>query len=354
MMDRKTISDALRGIDEKYITEAMEYSGTHDVCAPGRSEIMSANMKEKTIKRVIAIAAAVCLVLAMCFTAYASNLWGIREMLGRHGHELPSGAEEYIEPRGETAEAGSISARIIESLCTEDNIILTVDVTCGDDSILVPADCDESDPVVNIDREGSGTVGEYAKNAGKDLLAVSMWVDSADKDIGVDSAELDFNCVSDNEMIIYVKTWKSVSARSLDLVCTVYPTRRNIESGKVTDEEPVKIPFTATEGRIRELGIYEPSDANAVPGMILGEATVSETPLGLSITMYAEVTDDNAFYSTLFKVEGVDFLGGFVHDHDNIWRANWTEGKGEIGDSFTVHVSDVETGEPVCDIEFSK
>lgn len=349
-MNRKTISDALDLIDTKYISDAMSYSGRHDTSALERRSIMSSNDKRRSIKRIAAAAAAACLVMGMGITAFATNVWGIREMFGSINGKLDPAAADIIETHSESGTEGEITARITETLCDTNTFMATVNVTGGENIILAEADASLGDPVstLGLGLEGNMTIGEYAAENGKTICPVSASIDCADESAGIIGAEISYAHNAGNDMTLLFIAHKTESFADKELVCKVYVDTL----GETDNLTVVEIPFTATESSAKIVGIYSTLTPNACDGIILGNAVVTETALGYSLRMPVTVTDNSAFENTLMECEEADFLGGLVLEDDGTWYLDWTRGEGTIGDSFTIHCTDLESGETICEIEF--
>lgn len=309
----------------------------------------------RNARRIVLLAAVVAAFLALGVTAYALNIWGIREMYKTANRELPSEAEELIEPRTEVAEAEGWSCRITESLCDAGTVMLTVTVYGGEKYILVPPDAMLEDPLGVIGREGEGTLEEYAAQQGKELLFVGadLQVSEESEDIGIDHVSIRSENISDSEMTILIVADKTVSASSLEAVCQI--SAREVSDVNVDDIERVFLPITLTEGYSKLYGIFTPIDAEAVPGLRIGEATVTETSLGYLIEFTIEEVAEDALRQVLMTGcdELKDVNGSTVGmDEDGVIRARWT-GIGTLDDTLTVHFTDWDK-QPVGDIIFKK
>ena len=71
-----------------------------------------------------------------------------------------------------------------------------------------------------------------------------------------------------------------------------------LKMANAVDEEwnklTLDIPFSLSEAPSEGMGTYVPVDAEAIPGLIIGEATITETPLGISIRYMETATDEEA------------------------------------------------------------
>ena len=82
-MNRKLVSKAISNIQDTYIVEAMTPPTAKSDHAPERTSDMGKYKNRKRsvgTRRLIGLASAACLVLSLAITAYALNLFGIREM----------------------------------------------------------------------------------------------------------------------------------------------------------------------------------------------------------------------------------------------------------------------------------
>ena len=347
-MNRKLISKAISDIDDSFIAESM----SPPVANAGHASERTSNMgkyenKSKNVgrRRLIALALAACLVFSLAVTAYALNLFGIREMFKTENRELPETADPYIQQHTETAAAEDWSARITESLCDTGKILTTVTVSGGDKYILVPTDAMADDRVGFIGLEGDQTLSEYAAAQGKELLFVGGTL-RHNEHLGIFMESQTFVNTSDAEMNILVESSRSGEAGG-EAICKVYARD---SAGNRLDLE---LPFTLEQVPAENERIYAPVDPDTIPGMIIGEATVKETPLGLSIRWKETITDQEAAYNVMkTEIEGVTYReGGGVLEDDGNWSFQISMGEGTVGDTMVVHFYDWDR-QPIGDIVF--
>ena len=294
-------------------------------------------------RRLVAIALAACLIFAMAATAYAANLFGIRDFM----NDFPEAADPYIQVHTETKAAEDWSARITESLCDETKVMVTVTVSGGDKYIIAPTDADPDTPAVNIGIEGDMTLGEYAAQQGKKLLFVGASLEQNDS-LGGNGSQ-SFRNVSDSEMTILVTAEKTSALTENDIVCHVYAVDE--EWNKLT----LDIPFSLSEAPSEGMGTYAPVDADAIPGMMIGEATITETPLGISIRYMETATDEEAMYN-IKKVEFDGLVygqGGTVLEDDGNWWFTVSGCTGNVGDTLIARYYDWDD-QPIGTITFVK
>ena len=345
-MNRKLVSKAISNIDDAFIAETLSPPGAALDRAPERTIPMSKYESKKTktsSRRLFALVLAACLVFAMALTAYACNLFGIRDLFTK----LPETAEPYIQEHTETKAAEDWSARITESLCDETKVMVTVTVSGGDKYIIAPTDADPDTLAVNIGIEGDMTLGEYAAQQGKQLLFVGASLEQNDSLGGVGSQS--FRNASDSEMTILVTAEKTAALTENDIVCHVYAV--DGEWNKLT----LDIPFSLAEAPSEGMGTYVPVDAEAIPGMIIGEAAITETPLGISIRYMETATDEEAMYN-IKKVEFDGLVygqGGTVLEDDGNWWFTVSGCTGDVGDTLIARYYDWDD-QLVGTIEFVK
>lgn len=332
-MNRKLVSMAISNIDDAFIAETLSPPGIALDRAPERTIQMSryeSKKRKASSRRLFSLILAACLVFAMALTAYACNLFGIRDFL----RSLPETAEPYIQEHTETKAAEDWSARIIESLCDETKVMVTVTISGGDKYIIAPTDADPDSLAVNIGIEGDMTLGEYAAQQGKQLLFVGASLEQNDSLGGVGSQS--FRNVSDNEMTILVTAEKTASLTENDIVCHVYAVDEE------WNKQTLDIPFSLSETPSEGMGTYIPVDEDAIPGMIIGEATITETPLGLSIRYMETATDEEAMYN-IKKVEFDGLVygqGGTVLEDDGNWWFTVSGCTGDVGDTLIARYYD--------------
>ena len=345
-MNRNLVSKAISNIDDAFIAETLSPPVPHQDRAPERTIQMGRYESKKTkisSRRLVAIALADCLVFAMAATAYAANLFGIRDILT----DFPEAADPYIQVHTETMAAEDWSARITESLCDETKVMVTVTVSGGDKYIIAPTDADPDTLAVNIGIEGDMTLGEYAAQQGKQLLFVGATLTQNDS-LGGNGSQ-GFRNASDSEMTILITADKTKALTENEIICHVYAVDE--EWNKLT----LDIPFSLAEAPSEGMGTYVPVDAEAIPGMIIGEAAITETPLGISIRYMETATDEEAMYN-IKKVEFDGLVygqGGTVLEDDGNWWFTVSGCTGDVGDTLVARYYDWDD-QPIGTITFVK
>jgi len=329
-MNRDLVSRAISNINDTYIAEAMNTPAAKLNHAPERTSFMNTKHPVNS-RRLVRVAIAACLIFALAVTAYAVYYYlGIRDM----EQNLPVEVEPYIQEHAEAAVLEDWSARITESLCDESQILVTVTVSGGDRYIVAPTYADPNTPASDIGIEGSLTLGEYASQQGKELLFVGASLKGIDNMGGVGSQ--DFRNTSPNEMTILIQANKSGALTADEAVCHVYAV-----DGE-WNKQTLDIPFSLQEAPAESSGVYVPDDADAVPGMRAGNATVTETPMGITIRFMQTVTSEDV-WDNLKKVEFDGIVrgeGGWVLEDDGNWWLTVSRCTGEVGDTLTARYYD--------------
>lgn len=288
------------------------------------------------VRRVLLLAAVLALLLALGVTAYAANLWGVRSMFRSAAFELPEAADTLIETHSETEEGTGWRATVTEALCDAGNILVTITVQ-SEDYILAPTDASPTDPLWRIGREGEGTIGDYAKAQGKRLLFIGAAL-NGDEELGLGRAGQQFDFPSDGEMAILILASKTASAPQFGAVCTVYAVADGTQ-----EVERAEIPLLLTEGASQPVGVFVPLSPETIPGITLGDLSVTESPLGYDLQWEVRAEDDEA-YGVIMKVafdEIRDSLGGgSIALGENRYRGQLTMARGEIGDTLTARFYD--------------
>ena len=337
-MNRKWISKALSDIDEKYIVETMTAPEKAAHHAPERTAKMGKyedRTKGSKSRKFLALILAACLVFALAATAYAANLWGLRELFRTYNRELPEEAEPYIQQQTATAAAEEgWSAKVTESLCDIGKIYVTVTVSGGDKYIVAP-EVMPQDSVGVIGLEGDQTLEEYARAQGKELLMVGA--DVGDREaLGISVASQTTVNVSDSEMRILIESDKTVTDTELEATCTVYASN---EAGEV---ERLELPITLTAVPESEVITLKAVDPDAVPGLHVEEVTISQTPMGITLRYQETVTDEQA-RGEIMKVDSDQITisaGGAMMGPDGNWYATYSNCQGTVTDTLTLHFYD--------------
>ena len=319
----------------------------------GEFDSISASEKSThSHRKLAALILAACLVFSLAATAYAANLFGIRELFRTYYRELPETAEAFIQQETAAAKAEEgWSCAITESLSDNSTVMATVTIRGGDKYIVAPTDANPDGSARVIGIAGEQTLSEYAASQGKKLLLVGASIlKVGDEEIGGGSQRMEN--VSESEMVILTQCTKTVSASNLEAVCLVYAR----EEGS-NDVQRVELPFVLSEAPAASEGVvYHPLKPDAIPGLTFGDMAVTETHLGYNIRMPATVTDWEARRNIMkVEIEGLTYGegGAFIENETGDYYFEAFMCQGTLGDILVVHYYDCDKL-PIGEIEFRK
>lgn len=332
-MNRLLISYALSQIDEDLVAEAMGSRSR----ASERKHHMNQASEGRTLRlsrRIAVLALAACLLLALSITAYAAGWFGLRELFANDNRgEMSEEAAELIVAQDATIEGKAFRAQLLESYCDESSVLVTVSIKANEGYLLAPTDEEPTSPLRTIGLEGEGTLADYAAREGKSLLFVGASLDR--EELGLTSSGQRFVSVSPQEMTILIEAARGAKATAVDAcTCTVYALAWSSEEQSADPAvEKRTLSVSLHEGRSALIGQYAAADLSAVPGIRLGELTLTNTPLGISLRLEFTVTDKEAAEQLLtVRLGGVEFYGNGRIDLDN-GLAEFHQGRGEISKS---------------------
>jgi hypothetical protein len=158
-------------------------------------------------------------------------------------------------------------------------------------------------------------------------------------------------------MTIYFEGARSGSSAAPDeITCRVVVASWS-PAAKERDEdlftvERVALPVTLADSGSALLGIYVPSDPCAVPGLKLGELTLMQTPLGLSLRLKMTTIDPDAAAQLLtLRLKGVVFRGSGSFDPNGL--AVFDQGQGDFGEIPTIQFLDWDKN-IIAEVSFQK
>ena len=325
-MKREQLSQVICDIDERHIAEAWRFEP--DLCGGSPERITPMGKK-----RVLTFALAAALLLSLGMAAYAADLFGLRALYATPNRgDMPEEAAGLILGQTAETEGDGWSASVLESYCDEGTVLVTVRVTAEPDFLLVPTDEDPDSPLSAIGLSGEGTLREYARREGKTLLFAGASLDQ--EALGLRSTGERFESVSPQELMICLEGARGGGAAApVETSCTVVVAAWSPEA---QDDAPAierrELPITLAEGKSTLLGLYSPADPHALPGIELGQLSLTRTPLGLSLRLKMSSLDEEAAEKLLtLRLEGVEFHGDGVIDPNGY--CVFSQGQGDFGDS---------------------
>lgn len=313
--------DEFGNIDESYIMEAYEMKRTR-----------------KSAKRLwMTYLAAALAVVLLSVTVYAAvEFFSIADMKKDTPFPLPEEAETFVQQQEITREAQDWSCQLVQTLFDTTHFMVTVGVSGGDKYIVAPTYCGPDDPVTEIGLTGTETLGEYAARQGKKLLFVGA--DVGDRDalgIAVES-ELP-RSQSESEMTILVEG-DYTAANVTEANCQVYA----VVGDNYNDVQRVDLPFKIDKAPSSGERVFKPDKPDAIPGMTVGDATIEQTPLGISIRIPETITDQQAYNEIMMtEFEGFTYgEGGALPMNDGTYCFQASMCQGTVTDTLTVHFYD--------------
>ena len=346
MLNSEKAVFAMNDIDDSYLESAGEMLGykTREKAGHGFK------------KRIITFALAAALILSLAVVAYAANLFGLRELFANPNRgEMPEEAAELIISQNAEVEGDGWRAHVMESYCDERTILVTVRISTDTRYLVVPTDEDPNSPLSAIGLSGEGTLGEYARQEGKTLLFVEVTLDQ--ETLGLTSAGQRFENASPQEMVIYFEGNRSgVTTAPSETFCTlvalVWPPEADTQDANSYTIERYTLPVTLSEGSSSPLGVYAPVDPYAVPGFELGELSLTQTPLGISLRLKMSTLNQNEAEKLLtLRLKGVEFHGSGVIDPNGY--GVFSQGQGDFGNSPTICFLDWDK-DIIAEVSFEK
>lgn len=349
-MNRKLISKALSGIDDRFIEETMAYKKTQS--SPERTSKMGRYENGKSrrhTKRLVGLILAACLVFSLAITAYAANVFGIRDMFRSETRELPEEMEPYIQQHTEEKKDEDLRCQVNESYCDSGKVMVTVTVSGGENYILAPTYAGPGDPVSEIGLAGEETLESYAESQGKQLLFVGATL-RHNEELGIYEESQKTEHPSPDEMHILVESTRAGSSVTAgEAVCSVYIMDAD------GNRRDMDVPFKLIQTETLDTGIFTPDNPNAVPGITIGEATVTKEASGISIRWKADSFDQMTFnYKTTVEEITEYNGGGYVLEDDGCWYFELYMGQGEVTDTLTFHFTDWDDGSTIADVVFTR
>lgn len=152
--------------------------------------------------------------------------------------------------------------------------------------------------------------------------------------------------VSDTQRVILVNNEVIAEDIPEKGICTVYA-----KSGDET--ERLELGYTVTKAP-ETTEIFIPIETEAVAGIKVGKAVVSESIRGYKILIELTVNDFEAFDPMKMRCKELKIWGGSVHDNGDQWQIEWYDGEGTLTDTFTLMIYNVENGDFIGSVEFRR
>lgn len=330
-MKHEFLNQVLYNLDPALIEEAMAVPNFREDHSRERSKNMGKYESSKhhiSLRRLAGTVLAACLVFALAISAYAANLFGIREMFRNENRELPETAETYIQNQEEAASMQELQAEVTQTLFDGNRLLVTLALHGKENYFLLDQSVDPQESLTAIGLEGSGTVETYAQSMGKQLLHVGVRV-QGDNLIGAQSTRFRYH--EDGSMTALVDA--GLNGEITDAVCLITAV---VPGGNVEDVWRMELPINIAGAPTVGSGEFVPDHANAVANMTIGNATVTESGMGLTIRWPVMIPEDGELDVKKVELEGLPYSeGGMVLEDDGNWYFTVSMIQGSIGDSFT-------------------
>ncbi|MBD5088885.1 MAG: hypothetical protein HDT30_08785 [Clostridiales bacterium] len=243
-----------------------------------KSKDMNKKHTYRTIKAASIVAAAF---LVVGTTAFASTkLFGLDDYFASWGTEIPKEAKTLAQNNvpQEEKKGEKVDFRVREYLCDSNQMYFVIEAKAieADKYLLIPQDCSPKDSVENLNIEGvtEGTIGEYAKKQGKELLVVC-----ADVNTGAGSASIDFHLEKDGTGVFIYTTENVQKKKRATLTCdtVVHPYGINDDSQMLRDSFTFEVENKSNEN-IYAYKVTDAAGADAA-GIQIKDIQILETEL---------------------------------------------------------------------------
>lgn len=256
--------------------------------------------KKKSYVKAAAACAAILLVGTSAYAA-ASRL-GIADFFAKRDMNMPREEVEKLvdtEVKQESAasdkkEDSLVDFRIREALCDSNQIVVEVEALPMDPEhyLLIPTDSGLDMPVTDLDIDGvtEGTVGEYAKAQGKEVLFVSAYV----QDEHISNNSIDFTLESDGTMVIVIRADNVMKEDIMNLTCL--GTYHTADASSVEDIVRNTFTFQLTDQSKSEEYVYEADEDTVLEhlgGFVFDQLVINKTELSLGVNIQSHVTKEN-------------------------------------------------------------
>ncbi len=308
------------------------------------------------VRRTVAVAVIAAAFLALGAVAYAADFLGLRTLFANHNRgEMPESAAIHIEKQEAFAETSNWEARILESYCDEGTVLVTLTVTGREDCIVAPTDEGPDSPLWTVGLEGEETLDEYARREGKTLLFAGAVLDA--EQLGLSTAGQRFQSLAPNEIQIQIEAPRRGDTLPVtEADCTVYVLPWVPGAANPARPERRTLTVTLAEAGGEAAGVFVPADPAAIPGLLLGELTLTRTPLGLRLRLPITPIEPDALERLLtIRLQEIEFHGaGEIRpEEDGSALLLLSQGQGEAGEQLHLTALDWDK-QPIGEALFEK
>lgn len=251
--------------------------------------------KKSNLKTVKAASLAAAAFLVVGSTAFASTkIWGLDDYFSSWGVKISDEAKSLGEdnvPQEEKKEE-MVDFKIREYLCDSHQMYFVIEAKAADADkyLLITQDCLPEDSVKNLNIEGvtEGTIKDYAKKQGKELLVVCTNVNT-----GAASASVDFHLEKDGTGVFVYTTENVQKKNKATLTCdtVVYPYGIKDDSQMLKDSFKFKVENASNENKYK-YKVVDSSGADTA-GILIKDIQVSGTELGQHVEITYKTNDSH-------------------------------------------------------------
>lgn len=267
--------------------------------------------KHARIKTWKAAAAAAALCAAVPLSAYAAGRYfGISAFFSQLRLELTDDANQLIETdiaqttREESGEAFPVSFTVQEALCDSGsvNIVIEAQAAEKDKYLLVTNDCTPEDNVADIGIQGEGSLGDYAKSKGLEILYVSSGFQTGSPFFPASCSRVS-KSVQDGTLDIFLSADRAQDDTDLDVIMT-----HTIRPASAEDENDVlktSTSFALNDASSSLTAAYHAQGSLDVPGTEVTVTNVSmeKTELRTYVKIYYTDTRENMDNGLYFRIK---------------------------------------------------
>lgn len=295
-------------MEEEYLPDEVE-AGVETALNQIRQGKVVQNNCQHRKKRNVAVAAAMVVLLLGTTTYAATTKWGLLDYLTKRESNLDKNKVEKlvnteVPQTVDAKEDALVNFGIRQVLCDNNLVMLEVEAVPSDPEhyLLAPFDSDADAPVSDLAIDGvkEGTVGEYAKSQGKEIVYVNAYASA-------DGSSVNFVSEPDGTMLIVNSFEKGTDAKTVSMNCI---TQYHLEGEDVIKQN---IAFDVKDDSKNQAFVYKPEKTVAfddLPEVTFDRMEVSRTDLTTQITFYSklkETTEDNpTIWYRLYKEDGTE------------------------------------------------
>ena len=267
-----------------------------------------------------AAAAAVALAVTVPTGVYAAtHYFDMNEFFSKTGHTLSEDASKLIETeipqtqKKDITEEMPVEFTAQEALCDSGSVSLIIEAKAKTSGkyLLAYQDCLETDPVSNLGIKGKGTIGEYAKERGLEILYLGTNF-AQDSPFSPGVCSIDYKLAADDVMEIGITGERTADQKDLNVIMlnTVQASAGSDEILKSTNA------FELQDKSSSETVLYTAKEDMKIKGTsaVVTKITVEATEVNNYVKVYftnpAETDDDGLTFRFKDNRDAEEWNGG--------------------------------------------